>query len=480
MGRILKKTVRSGQTRVDDCAQWVKKRIQGQVFRPDMRVPSVRALARQRGISPFTVVEAYGQLVASGYLEARRGSGFYVVRRATRSLVSSGYQRPRIDLSWLMRNMLADSAARGPGLGVLPAAWLAGIDLASALRSLGRQAPGRWLDNGSRRGYEPLRAVLQQRLAALEILAQPDQIILTTGITHALDLVLRTLLTPDNAVLVLDPCWFGALGMLSAYGCRIVSVPCTASGPDLTALERTALKEKPRLLIISSVAQNPTGVTLSREVIGHILEIARRHDMLIFEDDVYADLGDSAMPRFAAADSLDRVLYAGSFSKTLASNIRVGFLTCRADLAERLADAKIVCGFTTPELNERLVHKLLVENKYARHSEHLRHRLREARERTVELLSKSGLKIFDAGVCGMFLWVQMPRDTDELAVRCNQQGLLLAPGSLFSAHRTPSEWMRVNVATDQELMSACLELAGQSGRPNPASRDYRSAATVAV
>jgi len=68
-----RKAVRSGQTRVEDCVQWVKKRIHGEVFRPRMRLPSVRALARERGVSPFTVVEAYGQLVASGYLEARRG-----------------------------------------------------------------------------------------------------------------------------------------------------------------------------------------------------------------------------------------------------------------------------------------------------------------------------------------------------------------------------------------------------------------------
>jgi len=453
---MARKAVRPGQTRVEDCVQWVKKRIHGEVFRPRMRLPSVRTLARERGVSPFTVVEAYGQLVASGYLEARRGSGFYVLGRASRSLAPKGYQKPRIDLSWLMRNMLADSAANGPGLGVLPTAWLAAIDLGAALRSLGRQAPTRWLDSGSRRGYEPLRAVLQQRMAGLDILAQPEQIVLTTGITHALDLVLRSLIAPDEAVMVLDPCWFGALGMLSAHGSRVVSVPCTPSGPDFVAMERAVLQEKPRLLIISSVAQNPTGVSLSAEAIARILDMARRHDFLIFEDDVYADLCDSAMPRLAGADHLDRVLYAGSFSKTLASNIRVGFLACRADLADRLSDAKIISGFTTPELNERLVHKLLVENKYSRHVQGLRSRLIEGRARTVEVLSEAGLRIFNASVCGLFLWVHMGCDCDELALLCGEKGLLLAPGRLFSPHGTPSEWMRVNVATDPDLTSDCI------------------------
>ena len=341
---------------------------------------------------------------------------------------------------------------------------LAAIDLGAAIRSLGRQPPTRWLESGSRRGYEPLRAVLQQRIAVLDVLSKPEQIVLTTGITHALDLVLRSLLTPEDAVLVLDPCWFGALGMLSAHGSRVVSVPCTPSGPDFAAMERTVLKEKPRLLIISSVAQNPTGVSLSADAIVQIRDMAKRHDFLIFEDDVYADLCDSRMPRLAAADHLDRVLYAGSFSKTLASNIRVGFLACRADLADRLSDAKIIRGFTTPELNERLVHKLLVENKYARHVQRLRHRLTECHTQTVKALTKAGLKIFNESVCGLFLWVHMGCDCDELAVRCSEKGLLLAPGRLFSPHGTPSEWMRINVATDPELISACIRVARGSKR----------------
>jgi DNA-binding transcriptional MocR family regulator len=460
-----RETIGFEQSRVNECVQWVKKRVHGQVFRPKMRVPSIRALAKECGISPFTVAEAYGQLVASGYLRARKGSGYYVLSAANRSQAPKGYQKSRIDLSWLLRNMLADSAARGPGLCLLPPAWLGGIDLGSALRSLGREAPGRWLENGNRRGYEPLRAVLQQRLAALDILAQPEQIVLTTGITHALDLVLRTLVSPEDAVLVLDPCWFGALGKLTQYGSRILGVPCTPSGPDLAAMERIALRDKPRLLIISSVAHNPTGVSLSQEAVARILEIARRCNFLIFEDDVYADLGEFAVPRLAAADHLNRVLYAGSFSKTLASHIRVGYVACRADLANRLADAKILSGFTTPELNERLVHKLLVEHQYSKHVKRLRTLLTERREQTVRLLHQAGLQIFNESVDGMFLWVRMHCDTAKLAESCGEQGLLLAPGSLFSPDGSPSEWMRINVTTDPEFTSACLRSARTLATP---------------
>ena len=128
------KRARSEQTLVEACAQWARIRIDAQVFRPGMRLPSIRALARQQRVSPFTVVEAYDRLVASGDLEARRGSGFYVRRRAGPRLPARDQCSP-IDLRWLMRHMLDSSSARGPGLGVLPASWLDGVQLGAALRS---------------------------------------------------------------------------------------------------------------------------------------------------------------------------------------------------------------------------------------------------------------------------------------------------------------------------------------------------------
>lgn len=435
----------AGPTLVEAVIQWTTNRIRGQVFRPGMRLPSIRALARQRGVSPFTVAEAYERMVASGQLEARKGSGFYVCPRPADADRSRRGEPSAIDLGWLMHHMLESGSARGPGLGVLPMAWLDGAQLGTALRSLGRQ--GRWLDSGRPQGFEPLRTVLQQRLAALDIVAAPGQILLTTGITHALNLVLRLLVNPGDAVLTLDPCWFGAYGMLAAHGARAVGVPLVPDGPDLAALERLMREEQPRLLIVSAAAHNPTGLSLAGETVARILAIAARYDVPIFEDDVYADLCASPVTRFAAADRLHRVIYAGSFSKTLAANLRVGFVACRAELAGALADAKILTGFTTPEINERLVHKLLVEGRYGRHVAALRERLAGHRERARRQLEAAGMDVFGTAGDGMFLWADMHTDTNELAVICRERGLLLAPGSLFSPTQRPSPWMRLNVTT---------------------------------
>jgi DNA-binding transcriptional MocR family regulator len=200
-------------------------------------------------------------------------------------------------------------------------------------------------------------------------------------------------------------------------------------------------------MILSSAAQNPTGASLPRATVARILAIAKEHDIPIFEDDVYSDLCESSVTRLAAADRLQRVIYSTSFSKTLASNLRVGLLACRSELARTLAEMKIVTGFTTPELNERLIYKLLVEGRYARHAKELRERLAGCRRSAKQLLKREGIDICGDPVDGMFLWVDMRADTSALAASWREKGLLLAPGALFSPERRASSWMRFNVTT---------------------------------
>jgi DNA-binding transcriptional MocR family regulator len=442
------------ETLVDKCVQWTIARIEGQVFKPGARLPSIRAMAKSLRVSPFTVVQAYDRLVAMGVLKARVGSGFYVQgpRRAPRPAIVHS----QIDLVWLTRHMIDSAGARGPGLGVLPAAWLNGSQIGAAVRGLGRESTSRWLASGSSHGFEPLREVLQHRLAGLGIVARADQIVLTSGITHGLDLVLRALIEPGDSVLALNPCWFGALGMLAVRGARIVGVPCNRDGPDLDAMANLAAETRPKLMILSSTAHNPTGQTLDAPSITRILEIAARHDIAIFEDDVYADLGVPNAVRLAAVDRLDRVVYAGSFSKTLASNLRVGFIAARGDRAQAIANAKLLSGFTTPELNERLLHKLLIEGRYAKHVAALRARLAESRQTAFALLAREGIPVFGRPESGLFFWVDMGCDTNELAIAANKQNYLVAPGSLFSPSQERTSWMRFNVTTRHDTALAEL------------------------
>ncbi|MGI4815102.1 MAG: PLP-dependent aminotransferase family protein [Janthinobacterium lividum] len=438
-------------TLVEQLFQWGQRRIQERVFRPGMRMPSIRQMAVEQGVSRFTVVEAYERLVAHGYLESRRGAGFFVreQQNAPQPQPARTTVPTTIDVAWLMRNILQTTEPeRGPGLGYLPNRWLDGDMLSLGLRAIARQSGAQLLSYAHPQGFLPLRQQLQTRLAEIEIGAPPEQIVLLSGITQAVDLIARCYLQSGDAVIVGDPAWFQMFGTLTRHDVNLLGMPYTPAGPDLDALEVLVETWRPRLMIINSVLHNPTGTSLSAAQAFRILQLAERYDFLVVEDDIYGDLcpASQAFTRIASLDQLRRVIYLGSFSKTLAANLRVAYAACAPGIAKMLADQKILLTLTTPETNERLVYKVLTEGHYRRHVERLRQRLDTVREPTARLLQRLGLKLFCEPPAGMFLWADAGVDTAALTVRAHEENFLLAPGSLFSPHQSPSTWMRFNIA----------------------------------
>ena len=443
-------------TLVDQLVQWARRRIEERVFRPGMRMPSIRKLALDKGVSRFTVVEAYERLVAQGFLDSRRGSGFFVRDRAG-NVVPAEQRAPAerqpahntIDVVWLLRNMLhTSSPEKGPGLGYLPSRWLDGELITGALRALGRQSGAQLLGSGTAQGFLPLRQQLQTRLEEFEIGVAPDQIVLVSGITQAIDLIARIYVQPGDAVIVGDPAWFQMFGRFASQGAQLVGMPYTPDGPDLDALETLVQMWRPKMLILNSLLQNPTGTSLTAAQAFRILRLAEAYDFIVVEDDIYGDLCPPGYPatRLASLDQLKRVIYLGSFSKTLSANLRVGFVACAPEVAKAITDQKMLVGMTTPELNERVLYKVLTEGHYRRHVERLRVRLDGVRDKTARMLEKTGLRLFTMPSAGMFLWADLGVDSDALAAAAHEKGFLLTPGSLFSPQQSPTTWMRFNVA----------------------------------
>jgi len=438
-------------TLVDQLVQWGRRRIDERVFRPGMRMPSIRKLAEDKGVSRFTVVEAYERLVAHGYLDSRRGSGFYVRER---SAEPAGHARLQpvdspIDVVWLLRNMLhTTSPEKGPGIGYLPNRWLDGEILSNALRGLGRQSGAQLLMYGTPQGFFPLRQQLQTRLAELEIGASPEQILMVSGITQGLDLIARQYVQPGDTVLVGEPGWFQMFGRFASQGARVVGIPYTPGGLDLDLLETQVKTWRPKMLMLDSVLQNPTCTSLTASQAYRILQLAETYDFMVVEDDIYGDLAPPGYPatRLASLDQLKRVIYLGSFSKTLAANLRVGFIAAAPDVIQALTDQKMLTGMTSPEINERLVFKVLTEGHYRRHVERLRSRLDLVRDKTARMIERVGFRLFNSPTAGMFLWADSGVDTSAMAAAAMEAGYFLAPGALFSPQQSVSTWMRFNIA----------------------------------
>ena len=446
-------------TRVAAISAQVRNRILAGQLGPGDRLPSVRALARSHAVSPFTAARVYELLVAEGLIEARRGSGYYVARDAE-AFGASGLHAPEppVDSVWaLRRDYDGRSLQVDAGCGWLPPEWLFGDGVRAALTQVARRPAvyaGRY---GSAYGLRALRHHLARQLTLRAVECAEDQIILTQGASQALELVIRTLTRPGDTVLVEDPGYPYVLAMLRAWGARPVGVPRRADGPDVSALDSLARETRARLFITNTTQQNPTGTTTSPQVAHALLRVAESHDLTVCEDDIFAELPPERVTPLASLDCLQRVIYLGSFSKTIAPSLRVGYLAARPDLAERIAMQKNMMSLSSSELMEHIVLAILTSGRYRTHLERLRRHLAEARTGLIRRFRESGIELAPNGG-GMFLWARLPAgDPAAVRRRARSQGILLAPGELFRPNNQPTDYWRFNVAyANDERLHAFL------------------------
>jgi DNA-binding transcriptional MocR family regulator len=440
-------------TRTESVMQAIRTRIATRAIAPGERLPSIRHFAASMGVSPSTVVEAYGRLEAEGVIRAQRGSGFFVTgaNLPPMALAEMAPAREReVDPFWVSRQALdADASFLKPGCGWLPADWMPNDALRKGLRALGRADASLLTDYGSTRGSLTLRRLLLGRFAEEGIVAQPEQVMLTASGTQAIDLICRLILHPGDTVLVDDPCYFNFQALLRAHQVRIVGVPVTPTGPDIPAFERALADEHPRLYITNSALHNPTGATLSPQVAHRVLAAAAAHGVTIVEDDIFADFEPTPSPRLAVLDGLDRVIRIGSFSKTLSASIRCGYIAARADWIASLVDLQVATSFGGPSpMATELIAGVLAGGSYRKHMDQVRQRLSNERKIVAERLTALGILPWLVPRGGFYLWCRLPDgyDSTDLARRCLDHKVILAPGNVFSVSRTAASFVRFNVA----------------------------------
>lgn len=439
------------QTRIDIVMAAIQSKIASRSYLPGTRLPSVRAQAKAMQMSASTVVEAYERLAAEGIIRSRPGSGFYVSGPvAPLDLARIGPRLDReVDPLWVSRQSFeAATDVLKPGCGWLPASWMHETGVRRALRGAARADASILTDYTTPLGLPALRQLLARRMAVNGIEASPEQIMLTESGTQAIDLICRFLLEPGDTVLVDDPCYFNFHALLKAHRVKAVGVPYTPCGPDINAFG-TALKEhRPRLYITNSGIHNPTGATLSPLTAHRLLNLADSSDLIIVEDDIFADFETSPAPRLAAFDGLTRVIHIGSFSKTISASLRCGYIAARADWVDSLADLKIATSMGGGQLASEVLLRTLADSGYRKHMETVRTRLAQAMEKTIIRLEPLGIVPWLVPGSGMFVWCRLPKGADAAAIArsCLKDGVLLAPGNAFSESLSAGDFLRFNVA----------------------------------
>lgn len=431
------------QQLVEGIGAWIEQHAAG----GGQRLPSIRRLSADHGISRNAVIEAYEQLVAHGVIRARPGAGFYVAVSAPRETqAAAGGMEDVTDEMWRLFD--ADEGDLKLGCGWLPNQWREHDDLAYAIRQVARQGGASLFEYSPPMGTLRLRQLVQERLRRLDINTQPNQVLMTGGGSHSLDLIVRLLLSPGDVVFVEAPGYYNLFGLLHLQGVTVVGVPRLCDGPDTQQMEALLRRYRPKLFFTNSVFQNPTGTTLAPSIAYRVLQLAQQHDVQIVEDDIYADFQQDPTPRLAALDGLERVIYLGSFSKSLSSSLRVGFIAGQAPLIKRLVDIKMLTTISASPFAEQVVATMLENGSYRKLTERLRITLAGQMARTLAMIEKAGWEVFATPAGGMFLWVRHPAvaHSSSLVERAAQFGIRLSPGDLFFPHKDASPWLRLNVA----------------------------------
>ncbi|HEU5029540.1 MAG TPA: PLP-dependent aminotransferase family protein [Spirillospora sp.] len=299
------------------------------------------------------------------------------------------------------------------------------------------------LQYGSAQGDETLRELICDVMALEGVQGSADDVVVTVGAQQALDLITKIFVDPGDVVLAEAPSYVGALGTFAAYQADVVHVPLDEGGLIPSALRETLdrlRREGRRVKFLYTVPtfQNPAGVTLTTARRAQILEICAEHDVLIVEDNPYGLLGFEGDPmRALRADEPDRVIYLGSFSKTIASGLRVGWVLAPHAVRAKLvlaAESAILCPSNFSQL---AVREYLLTQPWREQIKAFREMYRERRDAMLDALDQlmpDGCT-WTRPAGGFFVWVTLPEglDAKAMAPRAIADRVAYVPGTGFYA-----------------------------------------------
>ncbi|KGM47564.1 hypothetical protein ATO9_17120 [Pseudooceanicola atlanticus] len=444
------------QSKTDRIFESLRQQIETGDLAEGAKLMSLRQASDRYGASKNVIVTVYDRLVAHGLARSQRGSGFYVARVAP-TIAEPTHLREASDTVSLLHVQLDRPYKVLTGDGRPPENWLM-TNMPAVNLPTGEGG------YGSPHGLMALRECIAASQIAAGITATPAQIVTTFGANNALDLVIRRFTRPGDTVLVDDPGYYPLFSKLKLSEVNVVGIPRTPRGPDPDALDRAAQTHRARLFFTQSLAQNPTGCSIDLPTAHAILKVADRHDLLVIDDDPFIDLPGLRGTRLAALDQFRRVIQIGSYSKIFSPSLRCGFLIAEPEIAASLAELKMILAVNSSTYTERLIAEAILSRRFAKLGASLKRRLDPEREEGVEKLTQLGFDLFAPPDHGLYGFVLLPDGLNDMEVshEAAQQGILLAPGSLFrvsGVSDTPSirvNWSRVQDSRFYSFMRKLL------------------------
>lgn len=456
--------------------------IQKGTYRSGDRIPSVRQMSKQQGVSISTVLQAYLVLENKGLIEARPQSGYYVRAAEFDQLPEPETSSPSLDpsqvsLQQLMMMVLKDTfnpeliqlGAALPNLELLPINRLNRI-----ISRLARQSTGKAHQYEMPPGLEMLRVQIAKRSLRYGCSFSPNDIVITSGVLEAIDLCLHAVCQPGDIVAIESPMYFGILQTLEAHNLRALEIPThQRDGISLDALQFAIQHNPIKAVLVISNFNNPLASCMPDDKKREFVRLLATHDIPLIENDALGELY-FAPKRPLTAKSYDQkglVMLCSSYSKDISPALRIGWVAPGRYKSD-VEWLKFASNAATATLPQMAVAEFLVNGGY---DHHLRH-IRREYARNVNLLSQAVRNYFPSGTRvtrprgGFVLWVQLPQHIDSLALYklALQYGITIMPGYLFSPSNQFSNFIRLNAAVWSPSIEGAVkklgEMVGTMGR----------------
>ncbi|MBV9272726.1 MAG: PLP-dependent aminotransferase family protein [Verrucomicrobia bacterium] len=428
----------------------LQKQINARTYLPGDRLPSVRELAKDHGLSLETVLHALRILENNGLVDAKVRSGFYVREPklqsvATPNKTATVFRAKDVTLSLLRHQAVTFGTSKNIvplGLSLLSSEVLPTRRLAQTLSSVARRYPKETSNQAPVAGMESLRQQLAQRASNWGCFLSPDDVVITCGASEALHLALRAVSHRGDIVLVESPCYFGTLEIIESLGLRVIEIATDPrEGVDLPELE-SALKRFNRIAacLLVTNASNPLGYTLTSRIKQNLVRLLSRFQVPLIEDDIFGELHRPETERPKVAKSFDEdgtVILVGSFSKTLAPGLRIGWMV-PGKFRDRILQLKSATSLATPSLPQLAAAEFLKFGSFDAHLRRLRGFLADQIYRFSSAIAESfpPATRISRPSGGFLLWLELDADFDALtfaASALNRYRIAVVPGNLFSA-----------------------------------------------
>jgi 2-aminoadipate transaminase len=427
---------------------------------PGSKLPPTRELAAEAGVNHLTAARVYRKLAELGYVTASVGRGTFVRTLTPAGSASHGddwqaYALPPDEVSY-SEQVLADTFALAGRDDVISLAtgWPAPStypteEVARIAAEVFAEEGGNALSYLPAEGLFALREQIAARGRTYGYAEDADEVVVTSGAQQAIALSARATLEPGDVAVIESPTFMGMMTAMRGTRARVIGVPVDEDGFDVDALERLLARHEVKLVGLQTACQNPTGRNLSEERRHRLAELAVERNFFILEDRVYADMHfESRFVRSLRELAPAHVLYVNSLSKVVGGGLRVGWVTARGPVRERIAMLKLDADFHTATLIQHIAARWLATGAYERHVKQTIPFYRERRDALLASLERhlAGEYRVDPPAGGHHLWVTLTRPLDERALYAEaaRGGVTFTPGGAVTAERRSQTSFRLS------------------------------------